>query len=286
MYDGLVLYYNTQILQTAGVEPPDTWSGLKQLANELTVPADKIERRSNGIQRSGLAIGNTSNVDHFSDILALLILQNGGDPAEPAFNEVRDALAFYTNFITTDQVWDSSLPNSTVAFARGDAAMMFAPSWRAHEIQALNPQLQFATAPLPQLSEEVVAWANYWAEGVNERSANKTAAWNFLKYLTSIEVERKLYSAQSQVRAFGEPYSRQDLASDLLNDPHVGAILSDAPIATSWHMNSATHDNGLNDNIINYYRTAVNAVLAGDDMDEILTTLDRGVKQELRQYGL
>ncbi|HEX9817863.1 MAG TPA: extracellular solute-binding protein, partial [Patescibacteria group bacterium] len=85
MYDGLVLYYNTQILQTAGVEPPNSWSDLKQLAGELTVPADKSERRRSGIQRSGLAIGNASNIDHFSDILALLILQNGGDPLVPAF---------------------------------------------------------------------------------------------------------------------------------------------------------------------------------------------------------
>jgi len=286
MYDGLVLYYNTQILQTAGVEPPGTWSEIRQLANELTVPANKTDRSNDGIQRAGLAIGNASNVDHFSDILALLILQNGGDLTEPAFAEVSGALEFYTNFVKADLVWDDSLPNSTIAFARGDVAMMFAPSWRAHEIQDLNPQLKFATAPLPQLSEEVVTWANYWAEGVNERGANKTAAWNFLKYLTSAEVMQKLYSAQSQVRTFGEPYSRQDLASSLQEDPYVGAVLQDAPIASGWYMSSATHDNGINDNIIDYYRTAVNATLDGEDMDEILLTLEKGVKQELRQYGL
>ena len=286
MYEGLMLYYNTEVLQTAGVEPPTTWSELKQLANELTVPASKNDRSNQGIQRSGLAIGNASNVDHFADVLALLILQNGGDPSEPAFTEVRDALTFYTNFVIVDQVWDSTLPNSTVAFARGDAVMMFAPSWQAHEIKNLNPQLQFATAPLPQLSEEKVAWANYWAEGVNERSGNKSAAWNFLKYLVSAEVMQKLYSAQSQVRTFGEPYSRQDLAENLQDDPYVGALLSDAPIATGWYMSSATHDNGINDNIIDYYRTAVNAVLAGNNMDEILLALEKGVQQELRQYGL
>ncbi|KKU17768.1 MAG: extracellular solute-binding protein [Parcubacteria group bacterium GW2011_GWB1_49_7] len=285
MYDGLVLYYNKDILQTAGVEPPATWAELKQLANELTVPADKAERRSSGIQRAGLAIGNTSNVDHFADILALLILQNGGDPAEPAFTEVRDALTFYTNFVAEDSVWSSALPNSTVAFARGDAAMMFAPSWRAHEILELNPSLNFATAPLPQLSEEVVTWGSYWAEGVNEKSAYKPEAWSFLKYLTSAEVMKKLYSAQSQVRAFGEPYSRTDLVADLQGDPYVGAVLKDAPHAQGWYLSSATHDNGINDNIIDYYRVAVEAVLTGEEMEKVLTTLDQGVTQVLRQYG-
>lgn len=286
MYDGLTLYYNKDILQTAGVSVPDTWAELKQLANELTVPADKNERRSGGIQRAGLAIGNATNVDHFSDILGLLISQNGGTPAEPSLTEVRDALVFYTNFITQDVVWSASLPSSTVAFARGDVAMMFAPSWRAHEIQAMNPQLNFATAPLPQLSDQTVAWANYWAEGVNERSTKKTEAWQFLQYLSTAEVMQKLYSAQAQVRAFGEPYSRRDLAQDMLEDPFIGPLFQQADSASWWFMSSATHDNGLNDNITDYYATAVNGILDGNDVEEVLPALGRGVQQELRQYGL
>jgi multiple sugar transport system substrate-binding protein len=284
MYDGLVLYYNINILQAAGAQPPATWAELKQLANQLTVPSDRNQRANGTIQRSGLAIGNASNVDHFSDILGLLILQNGGDPGEPAFAEVRDALLFYTNFVKEDLVWNGTLPSSTVAFARGDAAMMFAPSWRAHEIKELNPDLQFATAPVPQLSENAVAWANYWAEGVNQRSTRQTQAWEFLRYLTQADVMKKLYSAQAQVRSFGEPYSRVDLASELQDDPYVGAVLQDAPIAKAWFMASATHDNSLNDNVIGYYRTAVNAVLAGENMDDVLLALERGVKQEVRQY--
>lgn len=285
MYDGLVLYYNVDMLQTAGVEPPTTWAELKLLASQLTVPSDRNQRASGTpIQRGGLAIGNASNIDHFSDILALLILQNGGNPGEPAFAEVRDALAFYTNFVTEDLVWSNALPSSTVAFARGDAAMMFAPSWRAHEITALNPGLNFATAPLPQLSENTIAWANYWAEGVNRHNGNQAHAWQFLKYLTEADTMRKLHSSQSQLRAFGEPYSRVDLASELQSDPVIGAVLQDAPIAQGWFMSSATHDAGLNDNIIGYYQTAVNAVIGGGDLDDILLALEQGVKQELRQY--
>jgi len=284
MYEGLGLYYNKDILQTAGVEPPSTWAELKKLATELSVPADKNARKGGNITRGGLAIGNTENVDHFSDILALLILQNGGDPAEPAYTEVRDALVFYSNFVTEDAVWNSSLPNSTVAFAKGDAAMMFAPTWRAHEVKELNPSLNFAVAPVPQLSDEHIAWANYWAEGVNEKSKNKQEAWKFLKYMTSADVMKKLYAAQSNVRTFGEPYSRVDLASELANDPYVGGILKDAPIATGWYMSSATHDNGLNDQVIEYYKTAVNDLVDGEDEQEVLKNLETGVKQVLKQY--
>jgi len=285
MYEGLGLYYNKDILQTAGVQPPTTWAELKKLASDLSVPADKNARKGGNITRGGLAIGNTDNVDHFSDILGLLILQNGGDPAEPAFTEVRDALIFYSNFVTEDAVWDTSLPTSTVAFAKGDAAMMFAPTWRAHEVKELNPSLDFGIAPVPQLSDEHIAWANYWAEGVNEKGKAKEEAWKFLKYLTSADVMKKLYSAQSNIRTFGEPYSRVDLAQELASDPYVAGVLKDAPIATGWYMSSATHDNGINDQIIEYYETAISDLVGGEDEEEVLLNLETGVKQVLRQYG-
>lgn len=281
MYDGLALYYNQEIFKTAGVQPPTTWAELRTLASQLTV------RSSAGkIERGGLAIGTTSNVEHFSDILGLLMLQNGADLTKPTSSEARDALTFYTNFAKTDKVWDSTLPASTVAFARGEVAMMFAPSWRAHEVKALNPSLQFGITSLPKLGSSKTSWASYWAEGVNNKSKNKDVAWKLLEYMSSKDVMKKMYSEQSKVRAFGEPYSRVDLASELASDPLVSPYLKDAPNADSWYLNSATHDNGINDQIIKYYEDAINAVVAGKAPDEALTTVDQGTSQVLRQYGV
>lgn len=283
MYDGLALYYNKEILKTANAQPPKTWSEVRTLANDLTVPSNKIERNQ-GIQRAGIALGNTANVEHFADILGLLILQNGGDPSSPASTEVRDALVFYTNFVKNDQVWDDKLPSSTVAFARGEAAMMIAPSWRAHEVKSLNPDLDFATVPVPKLPESSVGWASYWAEGVSAKSKNQDVAWEFLKYLSSAEVQKQLYSEASQARAFGELYSRVDLAEELSSDPIVGAYFEDAPVAQAWFMSSYTHDNGLNDQTIKYYTDAVNVVLQGEDPEKAVVALSKGVKQVLSQY--
>jgi multiple sugar transport system substrate-binding protein len=119
MYDGLGLYYNKEMLKTANVEPPQTWADLKTLADSLTVPSDKAERGRGTLQRAGLAIGNATNVEHFSDIFGLLVKQNGGDLSSPNSTEVRDALLFYTNFVKEDKVWSDAMPSSTVAFARG-----------------------------------------------------------------------------------------------------------------------------------------------------------------------
>lgn len=281
MYDGLVLYYNEDILATANVTPPKTWPELRSLAVKLTVNS------SSGIQRGGLAIGNASNVEHFSDILATLILQNGGNFADPSSVETRDALLFYTNFVLKDKVWDEKLPSSTVAFARGDVAMMFAPSWRAHEIKALNPALKFKTQVLPQLSsDERISWGTYWAEGINAQSKNKQAAATFLAYLNSDEVLERFYSSASKVRAFGEPYAKVSLAEKLSADPVVSAVLEDAPYARSWYLSSFTHDNGINDQMIGYYKTAIESLIEGEKIDIVQTALSDGVTQVLKQYGI
>lgn len=280
MYEGLELFYNVDIFNTAVVQPPTTWSETQELAKRLTVSEGGV------VRRAGIAMGNATNVEHFSDIVALLMLQNGADFTKPNSPETRDALLFYTKFMR-DSVWSDSLPNSSVAFARGDVAMIFAPSWRAHEIKQMNPTLNFATVTVPQLSaDDKVAWANYWAEGVSVKGKHQKEAWQFLKYLSSKEVQQKLYSEQAKTRSFGEIYSRIDAADTLAADKIVGAFVIDAPKAKGWHMSSATHDKGINDEIIAYYETAITALAAGGSTDEVLETLDAGVKQVLQKYGV
>lgn len=284
MYDGLALFYNKEMLKTANIDVPKTWAELRTAANKLTVPANLSERSN--ITRAGLAIGNAGNVDHFSDILALLIMQNGGNPADATSQYVKDALTFYTNFIKQDKVWSDRLANSTTAFARGDVAMIFAPSWRVHDVKALNPELNFAITGVPQLdSENPVTWATFWAEGVSAKSKNKDAAWSFLKYLATPEVLRKFYTDASAYRAFGEIYPRVDMASELQTSELVGAYVSDAPLSKSWYMSSFTHDNGINDQIIKYYEDAINTVLSGSDVTKALETAKTGIATVLSKYS-
>ncbi len=279
-YDGLALYYNDDALRAANISAPKTWADLQKAATKLTI------RSGSKIQRAGLAIGNATNVEHFSDIIGLLILQNGGDPTNPTSQAVLDAMTFYTNFYKKDNVWDSTFASSTTAFARGDVAMMFAPSWRVHDIKALNPNLKFTIAPVPQLSDTKVTWASYWAEGVSSQSKHQAESWELIKYLSSPDVLRKFYSAASRLRAFGEIYSRKDMASSLASDPYANPYLSDALNAKGWYMSSFTHDNALNDQIIKYYQDAVTAIDADATVPTAMATVQQGTNQVLRQYGI
>jgi multiple sugar transport system substrate-binding protein len=237
------------------------------------------------IQTAGAALGITSNVDHWSDILGLMLLQNGADPANPTNNLAEDTLTFYTLFSRSDRVWDETLPSSTYYFASGRLAMYFGPSWRVFEIKALNPNLKFRVIPVPQLPGVNLTWASYWVEGVNKKSKYPTEAWEFLKFLSTPEVMQKLYQAQSKLRLFGEPYSRTDMADLLKKEPYVGVFIEQAPKAKSWYLCSRTSDNGINDKIIKYYEDAVNAVNEGASPKEALATVAQGVAQVLSQYG-
>ena len=282
MYDGLGLYYNKTIFKAAGKTPPTTWEELRRTANQLTL------RDANGaIQRAGVAMGTTSNVDNWSDILGLLMLQNGADLSKPNSNVGRDSLTFYTIFSKQDKIWDDTLPASHAAFALEKVAMILAPSWRAHDIKAISQSIDFAIAPAPQLSGGEINWASFWAEGVSSKSnrAKQDAGWKLLKYLSDKEVMRQFYTQASSVRAFGEPFSRVDLADQLTGDPLVGAYISGAPTAKSWYMASRTFDNGINDKTIKYYEDAINAVNSGEDETESLMTVEQGITQVYSQYA-
>lgn len=280
--DGLALLYNVDIFKAAGVSPPTTWEGFQKAAVILTVK-DAQKR----IQTSGLALGTTNNVDNWSDILAEMFLQDGVDLKNPQGKLAEDALIFYTSFAQGDnKTWDETLPPSTLAFTQGKVAMIFVPSWQIINIKAKNPQLNFKVLPVPQLPGINVTWASYWVEGVSVKSPHQAEAWDFLKYLSQKETLVKFYTEASKTRLFGEPYSRQDLAQSLKDDPYLGPYIQQAPRAQSFYLASQTFDNGINDKLIKYLEDTVNAVNRGVSPRSALETTAQGFKQVLSTYGV
>ena len=279
--DTLALFYNQEIFQAAGKTPPTSWDELRQAAINLTT-RDETGR----IQTAGVALGTTSNIDHWPDILGLMMLQNGVNLANPTGSYAEDALTYYTIFNTTDRVWDETLPNSTLAFATGKVAMYFGYSWDILEIKKINPSLDFKVVAMPQLPDTQVTWASFWVEGVAKKSSNSKQAWEFLKYLSSKEVLQKLYQAQSQTRLFGEVYPRTDMANLLADNPLLTPFANQVLQAKTWYLCSRTFDNGLNDKMIKYFEDAINTVNSGKSSTEALNTTAQGVSQLLSQYGL
>jgi len=51
-------------------------------------------------------------------------------------------------------------------------------------------------------------------------------------------------------------------------------------------MNSYTHDNGINDLTIGYYKAAIDEMIDGADAEDVQEALNLGVSQVLKQYGV
>jgi len=282
MYEGLVLFYNKDLLDASGKQIPKTWWGLSNTASELTV------RDSTGnITVAGVAMGTTGNVDHWQDIVGLMMKQNGvklNQLDATNIKKIKDVIDFYRFFGQKQKwdVWSDKLPTSTQAFAQGKAVFYFAPSWKIFEINYLNPNLNWGTAKVPQLptveglepemieSGQVDAkltdinWASYWVEGVWTGSPNKEYAWKFLEFLASEEGLADFYLAASQVRQFGEIYPRKSMASKLTDNKKLATFVETADKSVSGWPSSRTWDDGLNDELSKYLETAIN----GGNWDE------------------
>ena len=282
MIDGLGLYINEDLFATAGVTPPTSWTEVINIVPRLTV------KNGSTIVTSAIALGTTANVEHFSDILALMFLQNGASLTTLKGKEAEETLVFYKKFADPSDplyTWSDGIDTSVSAFAAGRVAMILAPSWRAHDIKEMNPNVRFKIVPVPQLPGNDVAWASYWVEGVSSKSKYQAQAWEFTKYLTSAEGASRLYTEASKTRMFGEPYARVDLANTIMEDPFTGAYVKQAKIARSFPLASRTYDNGINDKLIKYLEDAVNG-MATSAPSKVLETASAGFRQILSTYGL
>lgn len=281
--DTLSLFINNQLFQSAGLSRPVTWNDFINNARAMTVKDE-----TGKIKTAGAAIGTYDNVTHAPDILSLLFLQNGVDFKNilGSSERIQGALSFYTSFTTdTNNVWDNTLDPSILAFSKGNLGMFFGYSWDYFTIKQFNPNLSFQVVPVPQLPNQNVTLASYWAEGVSAKSKYQKEALLFMKFLAKKETAAKLYADQAKTRAFGEPYARVDLADTLKTNPDVYTFVSQAPDASSSIFVDSTYDDGLNQQVNTYLGNAVNTVISNGSTQNAFDTFAEGITQILQKYG-
>ncbi len=282
--DGLVLIYNHGLLKKAGIDtPPANWDEVIDLVGKLTV-----KDNAGQIITAGIALGTATNVEHFSDIFGLMLVQNGGSLKNLDQPEAAESLESYRKFAESPkEFWNDLMPNSIVAFAQEKVAMIIAPSWQVLTIKAVNPDIDVKVTTIPVVpGGKQVSLATYWVEGVSRYSKNQNEAWRFLKFLAEKDSQTKLYQIESQLRPFGEAYSRVDLAPLLVQNPYLGAVIKQADYYISLPLASRTFDNGLNDEIIKYIENAINATAQGSSYSQALEAANQGVDQILSRYKM
>lgn len=283
--EGLGLFINTSMLKQKQINAPKTWEDLVTAAKSLT----EVDPTTSKITRAGVALGNTSNIDHWPDIVSMMLLQAGVKMTNMKSPEVQSTLDYYTKFVTKLRVWDETLPPSTVAFANEKVAMIIAPSWRAREIKAMNPSLSWEVVPVPQLPDvEPLNWASIWFETVSKETKNPQEAWKFVSFLASANAQQILFDSASTERSYPQAPANKAVASVAIKNPVIAPFVTSMETATSFYTASMTRDakTALNSRLIKYLEDAVNSFALNQDGTKIVETLDNGFTQVLSEYGL
>ncbi len=281
--DTLSLYVNTVLFEGANLQVPTTWVDFTNDAKRLTV-----KDANNKITTSGAALGTFNNITHAPDIISLLFVQNGVNlyDISKTSKEASEALTFYTAFaMGGSNIWDSTLDQSMLAFAKGNLAMYFGYSWDFFALKAINPNLVFAIYPVPHLGSQNMTIASYWANGVSVKSSHQKEALLFIKFLAQKTTEEKLFTEESKTRLFGQPYARTDLTDSLKTNTFAYPFVLQAKDAVSSFFADSTYDNGLNSKMNAYLDKAVESVLGNTSSQTAVDALSQGVAQVLKQYG-
>jgi len=282
--DTLALIYNKDFLNSAGISsPPETWEDLVDDLDKLT----KKDQWGN-ILKAGTAIGTAKNIHRSTDILSLLMLQNGtqmvgSDKQNVTFDESitlkgesyrpgYDALRFYTEFANTSKrvyTWNRQMHYSIDAFIEGKTAMIFDYAYELSDIKNRAPYLNFGVAPMPQIKgrEFDINYANYWALTVSNKSKATRQAWEFIKYLTSKE------NAEIYLERTKRPVARKDLVDLQMSDPILGVFAKQSLTARTWYQIDS-------DAIETIFADAIESVVLGE------ANLNSAIETAIRQINL
>jgi len=205
-----VLYYRTDIAKKAGVtEPPETWDDLKAMAKAMK-------------EKGGAKYGISLSPANWQELLPF-VWQNGGEvvtDGEFSFDtpEVVEAIEFYKSFFE-EGLTAESVPEGfdiTPAFIQGTHPMFFSGPWHIGLIKDTGGaefEGKWAIAPMPT-KETGTSFVGGSDLVVFKSSESKDAAWKFVEYLSSPEVQQKWYDTVSALPSVASAWESGTLSTD------------------------------------------------------------------------
>lgn len=244
LQDPMVLYWNRDLLtKEAFAKPPAYWDEIYEYAEKLS----KKDAAGNLI-KSTITLGESNNIPHAKDILALLMLQAGTPITYYANGELtagisqnfnlstvpgESALSFYTQFanpLKPFYSWNRSLKTASTAFAAGDTAMYIGFSSEVKQLKAKNPNLNIGISLVPQsrVSGKAITYGELRGISIVRTSKNPSAALSAAMKLISKDVQRTLSELT------GLPPARRDLLSEKQTDSNMATFYIASLQSRGW----------------------------------------------------
>jgi len=192
------LFYRKDVFDKLGLKAPTTW---KEMEDDAALIQSKTTLK-------GLAAYYGINGGQNLFIWQSLLWSNGGDLWDKDYNVTfnnpagLEATQRYIDWYRTQKITPSGSatftePDSSSDFAQGRSAMWIGWSWYYGNYinkTIVAPEVlgNVAFAPVPGWEGKgtPATYAYIWEVGIFQNSKNKDAAWEYLKFMTSPEVEK------------------------------------------------------------------------------------------------
>jgi multiple sugar transport system substrate-binding protein len=212
----LVLWYNTNFLKEAGIEPPTDWDELKSAAEALTEG-----------DRFGLAVSGIKSEEGTFQWLPFL-WETGADLDTLDSEGGQRALQLWVDMVDNGWMskgilgWDQQ--DVRTQFQNGRAAMMSNGPWQIPVLKEEAPDLEWNVVTLPKDKEGASILGGENA-AIVKGSENVDAAWDLLTWRQEPD-ELKTYLTDA-----GKLPSRSDLAENFSDDPVITVFLEQLKVA-------------------------------------------------------
>lgn len=229
--NGLILFYNKAIFDELGLQPPATW-------DDFVTVSQTIEQ-AKGFKGTALpyTISNGQNLMVWFGML----WGKGGDLFdenwEPIFNQQAgvESVQDYIDFLVKDKI----SPEGSVTWTEGEtvtemlqgrSAMSVTWSWRyesmtnpTQAVEGVYGNVGMAPVPVYPGQKDSINYATNFAVSISKDSKHKDAAWEYMKFMTDPEIEKRLVMDKSNP----DTSTVVTMRSSNLLDPDINALHDD-----------------------------------------------------------
>jgi|SRR5579872_4693285 len=194
------MFYNKTIFKEAGIaEPPTTMAECVEAAKKLVKfdSSGKMIRSGISLRLSGQGSGICEKFRYLLEAAgAPVIVKTASGKYHNGFDNDagRAALQWVVDAVQKHKIDDPRVQHDSSAFIAGTTAMLWREAWLIGDIHRKAPNLEYGVAPIPKwtASSPYKMLLQPWGVYVSGKSANKPAAWEFVKFLTNPENSHRL----------------------------------------------------------------------------------------------
>jgi raffinose/stachyose/melibiose transport system substrate-binding protein len=186
----LNVFYNEDIFAEHDIEVPQTYDEFIAAAQKLKdagivpIAAGGKDTWTLPILHSVVGAEVYGGNEFVSDVIT-----GNKDFTTPEFVDSIEAVGELMPFLPEDPA-GVAYTDTQIMFTQGDAAMFIGGSWEAGYFSSTNPDLNFATFPMPPRNGDgsgLVSWFVDGSYGVNAQSPNEEAALELVKWMATSE---------------------------------------------------------------------------------------------------